>query len=78
MLEEMGFSRVVLARECSKEEIREIIRSTSLEVETCLLYTSQHVEHRLGVVLEDGEQGGVEAVAVAVADVGDDLSLIHI
>ena len=32
----------------------------------------QHVEHRLGVVLEDGEQGGVEAVAVAVADVGDD------
>ena len=34
MLEEMGFSRVVLARECSKEEIREIIRSTSLEVET--------------------------------------------
>lgn len=34
MLEEMGFSRVVLARECSKEEIGRIIRATSLEVET--------------------------------------------
>lgn len=33
MLEGMGFSRVVLARECSKEEIGRIIRATSLEVE---------------------------------------------
>lgn len=33
MLEKLGFSRVVLARECSKEEIAKIVRETSLEVE---------------------------------------------
>lgn len=33
LLERLGFSRVVLARECAKQEIREIVRSTSLEVE---------------------------------------------
>ncbi|MEM1485075.1 U32 family peptidase [Oscillospiraceae bacterium PP1C4] len=33
LLEDMGFSRVVLARECSKEEIKKIVQSTSLEVE---------------------------------------------
>lgn len=33
LLERLGFSRVVLARECSKEEIAAICASTSLEVE---------------------------------------------
>lgn len=33
MLEKLGFRRVVLARECSKEEIRKIAEQTSLEVE---------------------------------------------
>ena len=33
VLEKLGFSRVVLARECSKEEICKIVRETSLEVE---------------------------------------------
>ena len=33
LLEELGFSRVVLARECSKQEISEIVSATSLEVE---------------------------------------------
>lgn len=33
MLEKLGFCRVVLARECSKEEIRKIVQETSLEVE---------------------------------------------
>lgn len=33
MLEKLGFSRVVLARECSKEEICRIVHETSLEVE---------------------------------------------
>ena len=33
MLEDMGFSRVVLARECTRDEIAGIVASTSLEVE---------------------------------------------
>lgn len=32
-LEQLGFSRVVLARECSRQEIEQIVRATSLEVE---------------------------------------------
>lgn len=32
-LEQLGFSRVVLARECSRQEIEKIVRATSLEVE---------------------------------------------
>ncbi|MCI8650121.1 MAG: U32 family peptidase [Anaerotruncus sp.] len=33
MLEQLGFSRVVLARECSRQEIERIVQGTSLEVE---------------------------------------------
>ncbi|MCK4259999.1 MAG: U32 family peptidase [Halanaerobiales bacterium] len=46
-LEELGFSRVVLARELSIEEIKEIVEGTSLEVETfihgalCVSYSGQ-------------------------------------
>ena len=47
MLEEMGFKRVVLARELTLEEVAQIARSTELEVEIfvhgamCVCYSGQ-------------------------------------